>query len=90
MQISASAVYVLGLQGCNLRDAKAAAGHEPEEGSLSRSGGCGEEAVPLLKGEEVFGVHALGVDVIISIFYDIDGGKDCVFAISENFVWPAK
>ncbi len=60
MQVSAGAVQVLGLQGSNLRDAKATAGHEPEESSLSRGGGSGEEAVPLLKGEEVFGVHAIG------------------------------
>ncbi len=49
MQVSAGAVQVLGLQGGNLRDAKAAACHEPEDGGLSRGGGCGEEAVPLLK-----------------------------------------
>lgn len=46
VQVSAGAVQVLYLHGCNLGDAKATASHEPEEGGLSRGGGCGEEAVP--------------------------------------------
>lgn len=90
VEIAAGAVYVLYLQGSNLRDAKAAAGHEPEEGSLSQGGGCGKEAVPLLKGEEVFGVHAMGEDVIILLFYDIDGSNGCVFVMGRDFSWPAK
>jgi hypothetical protein len=81
---------VLGLQGSNLRDAKAASGHKPEEGSLSRGGGGGEEAVPLLKGEDVFGVHAIGEDVIKYEYYDIDSSRCCVFAMGDDFVWSAK
>jgi hypothetical protein len=63
---------VLNLQGCNLGNTQAAAGHEPEEGGLPRCGGGGEKPVPFVQGEEVFGMHARGEDVIISIDYDFD------------------